>query len=294
MNTISKTIAILVVALLCFSCDNKSNSGDNILSDSIAKQTPSKTWDDYQRTKDSLWTIYNESTDENEVERAKEMLYCMACNAEKGTLAYTEYERYKARIEAEFLQLDTLWPNFMNLFIKEKEKWVRYHEAVYGVVALEDNGSIGGLYILGVLKQSVDLWLASFHNLLMFAQCQEVAFPDSTFTSRMIDDAYSAFLKQEDENWLNAFSVNEKDGMVEHHKAIELEWQLWNEWMGCRKKVSKALPKDLRKIYDGCTNLTMRTKLFQLKNKDAAWDVFCNSVCLDEVAAEKAIEKLNG
>jgi len=293
MRTI-KIIVVIVSALFCFSCDNKSNSENIILSDSIAKQTPRKTWDDYQRTKDSLWTVFNESTDENEVERAKEMLYGMACNAEKGTLAYTEYERYKARIEAEFLQLDTLWPNYMKLFIKEKEKWERYHDAVYEVVVHEDNGSIGGLYILGVQKQSVDLWKASFHNLLLFGQGQEVAFPDSTFTSRMIDDAYSAFLKQEDENWLNAFSVNEKDGMVEHHKAIELEWQLWNEWMGCRKKVSKALPKDLRKIYDGCTNLTMRTKLFQLKNKDAAWDVFCNGVCLDEVAAEKAIEKLNG
>ena len=84
----------------------------------------------------------------------------------------------------------------------------------------------------------------------------------------MIDDAYTIYIKQEDEDWCNAFSDNEKDGMEEHHKAIEHEWQLWNEWMAFRKTVSKSLPKDMRKIYNDCTNLTMRTKLLQLKNQN--------------------------
>ena len=71
MRTTMRTIVVTVTALLCFSCVNNSNSGDVVLNDSIAKQTPSKTWDDYQRTKDSLWIVFNESTDDADSKNTK-------------------------------------------------------------------------------------------------------------------------------------------------------------------------------------------------------------------------------
>ena len=292
MRTTMRIIVIIVTALICFSCANNSNSGDDILSDSIAKQTLSKTWDDYQRTKDSLWAVFNESTDEAEVDKARVMLYDMGCNADWGMIVSKDYERHKARVEKEFQQFIFAHPERESLFRKEKERWENYHEAVLSVAELEDHGSSGALYITGVLEQSVDLWLASFHNLWLFEQNQDVEFPGMVFTSKMINDAYSAYIKQEDEDWCNAFSDNEKDGMEEHHNAIELEWQLWNEWMAYRKTVSKSLPKDLRKIYDGCTNLTMRTKLHQLKNQNAGLGLMGNDVSdclLPDSCSDKAL-----
>ncbi len=263
-------IAILLVVITMASCAPKQPNKDanERGGDTLAQQKPKETWDDFQRRKDSLWTVFNESTDENEVDKARVMLFDMGCNADWGMIVSTDYERRKARVEKEFQQLISAHPGQEALFCKEKERWENYHEAVLAVAELEDHGSSGALYIVGTLEQSVDLWLASFQNLWLIEQSQDISFPKTVFTSRMIDDAYAAYIQQEDNDWSNFFSDNEKDGMEEHHKAIEHEWQLWNEWMGFRKTVSKSLPKDMRKIYDGCTNLTMRTKLLQLKNQN--------------------------
>ena len=259
-------LAMLVTASF-YGCANDRKQGEEVQDISL-RQKPKETWDDFQRRKDSLWTVFNESTDEAEVDKARVMLFDMGCNADWGMIVSTDYERRKARVEKEFQQLISAHPGQEALFRKEKERWENYHEAVLAVAWLEDHGSSGALYIVGVLEQSVDLWLASFHNMWLFEQKQDISFPETVFTSSMIDDAYSAYIKQEDEDWCNAFSDNEKDGMEEHHKAIEHEWQLWNEWMAFRKTVSKSLPKDMRKIYNDCTNLTMRTKLLQLKNQN--------------------------
>ena len=281
---------VTVTALLCLSCDNKSNSGDDILNDSVVKQTPSKTRDDYQRTKDSLWTVFNESTDEAEVDKARELLYETASQADWNMLAGKDYERHKASVENEFQQFLSAHPEQESLFRDEKERWENYHEAVLAVAELEDHGSSGGLYITNVLEQSLDLWLTSFHNMWLFEQNQDIELPETVFTSRMIEDAYSAYIKQEDEDWYNAFSESEKDGAEEHHKAIEHEWQLWNEWMAFRKTVSKSLSRDIRRIYDGYTNLTMRTKLLQLKNQNAVCGLFGSGV-LEHVLPDSCSDK---
>ena len=114
---------VTVTALLCLSCDNKSNSGDDILNDSVVKQTPSKTRDDYQRTKDSLWTVFNESTDEAEVDKARELLYETASQADWNMLAGKDYERHKASVENEFQQFLSAHPEQESLFRDEKERW---------------------------------------------------------------------------------------------------------------------------------------------------------------------------
>ncbi len=263
-------VAILLVVITLASCAQKQPNKDanERGSDTLAQQKPKETWEDFQRRKDSLWTVFNESTDKAEVDKARVMLYDMGCNADWGMIVSTDYERRTARGEKALQQLISAHSEQEALFREEKERWENYHEAVLAVVELEDHGSSGALYIVGTLEQSVDLWLASFHNMWLIEQNQDISFPKTVFTSRMIDDAYAAYIQQEDNDWSNFFSDNEKDGMEEHHKAIEHEWQLWNEWMTFRKTVSKSLPKDMRKIYDGCTNLTMRTKLLQLKNQN--------------------------
>ena len=264
-------LATLLATLMLASflgCTNDRKSEKEALQDTSPIQKHEETWEDIEKRKDSLWAIICESTDEIEFERAREMFLEMASNAEWYQLVDKDYEKYKDRVEGEFQQLVEALPDYKNLFLNEKERWENYHEAVLAVAELEDHGSSGALYIVGTLEQSVDLWLASFHNMWLIEQNQGISFPQTVFTSRMIDDAYSAYIQQEDNDWCNSFSDNEKDGMEEHHIAIEHEWQLWNEWMAFRKTVSKSLPKDMRKIYDGCTNLTMRTKLLQLKNQN--------------------------
>lgn len=260
-------LATLMLASF-FGCTNNRKSEKEVLQDTRPIQKHEEIWDDFQRRKDSLWTVFNESTDEAEADKARVMLFDMGCNADWGMIVSTDYERRKARVDKEFQQLISAYPGQEALFRKEKERWENYHEAVLAVAELEDHGSSGALYIVGTLEQSVDLWLASFHNMCLIEQNQDISFPKTVFTSRMIDDAYAAYIQQEDNDWSNFFSDNEKDGMEEHHIAIEHEWQLWNEWMAFRKTVSNFLPKDMRKIYDGCTNLTMRTKLLQLKNQN--------------------------
>lgn len=222
--------------------------------------------------------VYYESTDEEEVNKVLVMLYEMVSNAEMGTLMWHEHEKYEAKTEEEFQKLVETYPQYESLFREEKEKWERYHEAVRAVTKLEDHGSSGYVYIIGVLYQSINLWKASFQNLLLYGQGQEVSFSDTVFTSCMIDDAYTAYINQEDEDWYNPYSDDEKDGLIEHHEAIVYERTMWNEWMAYRKTIAKSLPKDLRKIYNGCTNLLMRTKLLQLKNQNVVCGVFGSGV----------------
>lgn len=292
-------IAILLVVITLASCAPKQPNKDanERGGDTLAQQKPKETWDDFQRRKDSLWTVFNESTDEAEVDKARVMLFDMGCNADWGMIVSTDYERRKARVDKEFQQLISAHPEQEALFREEKERWENYHEAVLGVAELEDHGSSGALYIVGTLEQSVDLWLASFHNMWLIEQNQDISFPKTVFTSRMIDDAYAAYIQQEDNDWSNFFSDNEKDGMEEHHIAIEHEWQLWNEWMAFRKTVSKSLPKDMRKIYNDCTNLTMRTKLHQLKNQNEGLGLMSDDVSdclLPDSCSDKALLEYPG
>lgn len=292
-------LATLLVTLMLaslFRCTNNRKSEKEIFQDTSPRQKHEETWDDFQRRKDSLWTVFNESTDEAEADKARVMLFDMGCNADWGMIVSTDYERRKARVEKEFQQLISAHPGQEALFRKEKERWENYHEAVLAVAELEDHGSSGALYITGVLEQSVDLWLASFHNLWLFDQNQDMSFSETIFTTRMIDDAYKAYFKQAD-GWARSYCFEEKDGLKEHHDALVHERKRWDEWMSYRKTVSQSLPKDLRKIYDGCTNLTMRTKLHQLKNQNAGLGLMSDDVSdclLPDSCSDKALLEYPG
>ncbi len=261
-------LATLMLASF-FGCTNNRKPEKEVFKDISPRQKHEETWEDCQRQKDSLWTVFNESTEEKEAERAEEMFFELASNAEWYQLVDKEHEKHKARVEGEFQQLVEALPNYKNLFLNEKEKWEHYHDAVLAMISLEDHGQSGTLNIIGALDQSVDLWSASFHNLLMYKQNQDMSFPHTKFTSRMIEDAYKAFFDVATDNWYNPYTDDPKEGLEEYQATVSSEKKMWNEWMKYRTTVAIALPKDMREVYNGCTNLTMRTKLHQLKNQNA-------------------------
>lgn len=259
-------LATFMLASL-FGCANDRKPEKEVLKDTSPRQKHEETWEDVEKRKDSLWTIICESNDEIEVERARELFLEMASNAEWYKLVDKDYEKYKDCVEGEFQHLVEALPDYKNLFLNEKEKWEHYNEAVLAMISLEDHGSSGTLNIMGALNQSLDLWSASFHNLLLYKQNQKVSFPHTKFTSQMIDDAYKAFFNAAMEKWYNPYTADLEKGL-EYQAIVSDERKRWDGWMGYRATVSKALPEDLREIYDNCTNLMMRMKLHQLKNQN--------------------------
>ena len=274
-------LATLLATLMLASflgCTNDRKSEKEALQDTSPIQKHEETWEDIEKRKDSLWAIICESTDEIEVERAREMFLEMASNAEWYMFVEKDYEKYKDRVEEEFQHLVEALPDYKNLFLNEKEKWEHYHEAVLAMISLEDHGSSGTLNIIGALNQSLDLWSASFHNLLLHKQSQDVSFPHTKFTSRMIEDAYKAFFDEASDNWYNPYTDDSKEGLEEYQATASNERKMWNEWMKYRTIVAKALPKELREVYNGCTNLMMRAKLHQLKNQNAGLGLMSDDV----------------
>lgn len=289
-------LATLMLASL-FGCTNDRKPEKEVLKDTSSRQKHEETWEDVEKRKDSLWTIICESNDEIEVERARELFLELASNAEWYQLVDKEHEKHKARVEGEFQQLVEALPDYKNLFIKEKEKWENYHDAVLAMISLEDHGQSGTLNIIGALDQSVDLWSASFHNLLMYKQNQDMSFPHTKFTSRMIEDAYKAFFDVATDNWYNPYTDDPKEGLEEYQATVSSEKKMWNEWMKYRTTVAIALPKDMREVYNGCTNLTMRTKLHQLKNQNAGLGLMSDDVSdclLPDSCSDKALLEYPG
>ncbi len=288
-------LATLLATLMLASflgCTNDRKSEKEALQDTSPIQKHEETWEDIEKRKDSLWAIICESTDVIEVERAREMFLEMASNAEWYMLVEKDYEKYKDRVEEEFQHLVEALPDYKNLFLNEKEKWEHYHEAVLAMISLEDHGSSGTLNIIGALNQSLDLWSASFHNLLLHKQSQDVSFPHTKFTSRMIEDAYKAFFDEATDNWYNPYTDDSKEGLEEYQATASNERKMWNEWMKYRTIVAKALPKELREVYNGCTNLMMRTKLHQLKNQNAGLGLMSDDVSdclLPDSCSDKAL-----
>lgn len=295
-NGLATLLAILMLASF-FGCTNNRKPEKEVLKDIGPRQKHEETWEDCQRQKDSLWIIFCESSDEIEAENARKLLFGMATQAELNMLVEKDYEKYKERVEGEFRQLVEALPDYKNLFLNEKEKWEHYHEAVLAMISLEDHGSSGTLNNIGALDQSVDLWSASFHNLLMYKQNQDMSFPHTKFTSRMIEDAYKAFFDVATDNWYNPYTDDQKEGLEEYQATVFSEKKMWNEWMKYRTTVAIALPKDMREVYNGCTNLTMRTKLHQLKNQNAGLGLMSNDVSdclLPDSCSDKALLEYPG
>lgn len=291
-NFVLATLLATLILAVFFGCTNDRKPEKEVFQDASPRQKHEKTWEDVEKRKDSLWTIICESTDEIEVEEARKLLFGMADQADLNMLVEKDYEKYKDRVEGEFQHLVEALPDYKNLFLNEKEKWEHYHEAVLAMISLEDHGSSGYLNIIGALNQSLDLWSASFHNLLLHKQNQDVSFSHTRFTSRMIEDAYKAFFNEATDNWYNPYTDNPKEGLEKYQATVSNERKMWNEWMKYRTIVAKALPKDLREVYNDCTNLTMRTKLHQLKNQNAGLGLMSDDVSdclLPDSCSDKAL-----
>ena len=108
----------------------------------------------------------------------------------------------------------------------------------------------------------------------------------------MIEDAYKAFFDEATDNWYNPYTDDSKEGLEEYQATASNERKMWNEWMKYRTIVAKALPKELREVYNGCTNLMMRTKLHQLKNQNAGLGLMGSDVSdclLPDSCSDKAL-----
>jgi len=173
------------------------------------------------------------------------------------------YLEYKDSIEKEFQKLISAFPQYNDEYNQENAIWGKYQEAVREVAGCEDHGSSSSMYIDDVLTLGIKLWATSFRNLMPIIEDTIVPISKETFTSDMIADAYSDFIK----------AVGEDEYMehkAEYQEALRKEQKCWNDWMDYRNRFSKKLAGEIKKNYDICTNQTKRTKLLQLKNQNHA------------------------
>lgn len=170
-------------------------------------------------------------------------------------------EAYEDSVETDYLRLLSAFPQYKAEFEKEKAAWMEYKSSVEVIARCEDHGSSTPMFVNDVIRDAISLREYSFYPLYKHTQGIEYPFCKTKFTSAMIADAYSVFIKavSEDED------VEDKTA---YQDALRNEQQWWGKWMECREAVSQKLSNDLKKVYDDCTNLTTRTKLIQLKNQN--------------------------
>ena len=176
---------------------------------------------------------------------------------------------------------------------KIKELWEKYYEAVKTVARIEDNEGSYLLFYYAVLEQAIRLRHESIYNLLQNLQGKHYKFSKTRFTKKMIEESYKSFRESISEaNEL--YYPNDSAYMAEHKESLKEEEKCWNEWVAYRFVVSSKLPENLRSVYDGCTNLTIREKLRQVKNQNQAlgvtgdepWNCILPKECSDKALLE--------
>lgn len=168
---------------------------------------------------------------------------------------------YRDSIDKEYQKLLLALPQYKKELNKEDSLWLLYMAAARKGAEYVDCGSSTPMYVADVLNQATRLREASFRNLMLHLKGMAISKSNTTFSAQIIAEAYSAFIK----------AVGEDEYMEqknEYIKALLKEQYCWNKWMDYRDALSKSLPQDIREGYDECTNLTMRTKLLQLKNQN--------------------------
>lgn len=180
--------------------------------------------------------------------------------AEINEAAIKESMGYRDSIDKEYHKLLSALPQYKKELNKENSFWLQYLDAVRKGAEYVDYGSSTPMYVADALNQAIRLREASFHNLMLHLKGVAISKSKTIFSAQMIAEAYSAFIKAVDED-----DMEQKN---EYIIALRNEQGCWNKWMGYRERLSKNLPQDIREGYDECTNLTMRTKLIQLKNQN--------------------------
>lgn len=179
---------------------------------------------------------------------------------------------YENLVNSGFKEMLSLLPKYKDLFNTENKKYEQYLNAVLVVAGFGDHGSSSPCYFTDVRHQAVVLRNASFEKMLLHLQGEEVSFPKTQFTNSMIEQAYQSFIASVYKD-ADLFWGYEESELEDYKTELKKEQKYWNEWISYRSVVSSRLPEDLRKIYDGCTNLTRRTKLRQVKNQNQALGV---------------------
>ena len=197
---------------------------------------------------------------------------------------------YNDSIEKEFQDLLSALPQYREIFDKEKKNWEKYQKVVREMANCEDHGSSTSMFIDDMLNQGISLREASFRNLQLHLRGKSVLFSKTTFTPEMISNAYSAFIKAVGDDDYNRFRAK-------YQEKLRKEQQLWDEWMRYRNQVSQKLPKEIKSVYEKCTNQMMRTKLIYLKNQNQGLGMIGSEVVgciLPENCTDKALVEYPG
>jgi len=197
---------------------------------------------------------------------------------------------YNDSIEKEFQDLLSALPQYREIFDKEKKNWEKYQKVVREMANCEDHGSSTSMFIDDMLNQGISLREASFRNLQLHLRGKSVLFSKTTFTPEMISNAYSAFIKAVGDDDYNRFRAK-------YQEKLRKEQQLWDEWMRYRNQVSQKLPKEIKSVYEKCTNQMMRTKLIHLKNQNQGLGMIGSEVVgciLPENCTDKALVEYPG
>jgi hypothetical protein len=197
---------------------------------------------------------------------------------------------YNDSIEKEFQDLLSALPQYREIFYKEKKNWEKYQKVVREMANCEDHGSSTSMFIDDMLNQGISLREASFRNLQLHLRGKSVLFSKTTFTPEMISNAYSAFIKAVGDDDYNRFRAK-------YQEKLRKEQQLWDEWMRYRNQVSQKLPKEIKSVYEKCTNQMMRTKLIHLKNQNQGLGMIGSEVVgciLPENCTDKALVEYPG
>lgn len=254
------------IVLILSSCHHQINKVSNITNDSIETEILPK-------------------VDDNE--------YVFRDQAELNE-AYGNWAlEYNDSIEREFQKVISSFPQYNRILNLEKDVWKRYQEATRKVANFGDHGSSTPIYIADIIRQGIHLREKSFHNLYSYSKGENTSLSKTLFTSNMIAEAYTAFI-----NSIGTFDErSDPKELEEHRKSLQEEQERWNEWISYRRNYSAKLPPDIKKIYDDCTNLMMRTKLIQLKNQNQALGIIGGEVercALPDNCSDKALLEYPG
>jgi hypothetical protein len=230
-------ITIILVVLICQGC-------------LIGCSPSGKKVDSSSQKEDS---VVNQSSDMEEE--------TVQTQAEINEAAIDESSDYNESVEKEYQKLLLALPQYKNELGKETSLWQQYQDAVLKVAGYGDHGSSTPMFVADMTNQGEQLREVAFHNLMLHLNGKAISKSKTTFSGKMIAEAYTAFVEAISEDEF----MEQKDECI---KALRKEQECWNRWMNYRGEVSKKLPKDIKEVYDECTNLTMRLKLLQLKNQN--------------------------
>lgn len=200
---------------------------------------------------------------------------------------YNRSMDYYKSVEKEYQKLIAAYPEYKELFEKEKNVWRQYYDAVNKAAGYGDYGTSMPMRINDIVDQCIKLREVSIHNLYLFSQDSPVKFSKTVFKISMTEQAYAAFI-----DVAGSMDELEKEDVEQLRNLLRQEQKCWNNWIYCREMISKELPDEIKQCYDNCTNMVKRTKLLQLKNQNQGLGMTSGEIIdclLPEGCSDKAL-----